>query len=56
MQQLKQFLFSNTSNKQTALKNSFWLTVSEVGSRLIKLAVFVYAAPARWTGPTCRSR
>ncbi len=46
MQQLKQFLFSNTSNKQTALKNSFWLTVSEVGSRLIKLAVFVYAARA----------
>jgi len=41
---LKNFLLKNTSNKQTVAKNTIWLTVGEIGSRLLKLFVFAHAA------------
>lgn len=44
MEKIKKFLFVNTSNKQTIIKNTFWLFVGEIGVRLLKLVVFVYAA------------
>ncbi len=46
MQRLKKFLFTNTSNKQTVVKNGLWLLVGEFGSRVLKLGVFMYAARA----------
>lgn len=44
MEQIKKFLFVNTNNKQTIIKNTFWLFVGEVGVRILKLFIFVYAA------------
>ena len=41
---IKSFLFQNTSTGQTIAKNTFWLGASNVGSRLIKLILMVYAA------------
>src|SRR5258708_2916496 len=42
--QLKSFLFSNTTTRQTIAKNTFWLTVSNVGGRLLRAAIIIYAA------------
>lgn len=44
MQRLKQFFFHNTSTAQTAIKNTVWLFVGELGSRLLKMLLFIYAA------------
>lgn len=44
MERLKNFFFKNTGNKQTIVKNTFWLGAGEMGSRLLKLVVFAYAA------------
>ena len=41
---IKSFLFKNTSTGQTVAKNTFWLTVSNFGGRLIKAIIIVYAA------------
>jgi O-antigen/teichoic acid export membrane protein len=41
---IRAFLFKNQSNSQTVAKNSFWLTVSNFGGRLIKAGVIVYGA------------
>ena len=41
---LRSFLFENKTTKQTVAKNSFWLTVSNFGGRLIKAGVIVYGA------------
>lgn len=41
---LKQLLFQNRSGKQTIVKNAFWLTFGEAISRLIRVAIIVYAA------------
>lgn len=41
---IKDFLFKNTSDKQTVIKNTIWLTISEFGSRLLKLVLFAYSA------------
>lgn len=43
MKKLRHFLFKNTSAKQTAVKNSFWLTTGEILGRLLKLAIVVFA-------------
>jgi len=40
----KEFLFKNKTDEQTVAKNTFWLTVSNFGGRLIKAAVVVYGA------------
>jgi PST family polysaccharide transporter len=41
---IKAFLFKNTSAKQTVVKNTFWLSVSNFGGRLIKAVIIIYAA------------
>ena len=41
---LKDLLFTNRSTKQTITKNIFWLSISQVGSRLIRAAIIIYAA------------
>lgn len=41
---IKDFLFTNTSTKQTAAKNTVWLSISNFGGRLIKSVVILYAA------------
>jgi O-antigen/teichoic acid export membrane protein len=41
---IKDFLFKNTSAKQTVAKNTFWLSVSNFGGRLIKAVIIIYAA------------
>jgi O-antigen/teichoic acid export membrane protein len=43
-QKIKDFLFKNTSTKQTVAKNTFWLSVSNFGGRLIKAVIIIYAA------------
>jgi O-antigen/teichoic acid export membrane protein len=44
MKRLIAFLFGEYSLRQTMAKNSFWLTVSNVGSQIVKLAIVIYAA------------
>ncbi len=44
IQRIKNFLFKNTSDKQIVAKNTFWLSLSEVLSRILKLILIVYAA------------
>ncbi|MFZ4499963.1 MAG: flippase [Minisyncoccia bacterium] len=44
MQRIKNFLFKNTSDKQTVVKNTFWLFLGEVVGRLLKLALIIYTA------------
>ena len=41
---LKDLLFTNRSAKQTIAKNVFWLSVGQIGSRLIRAAIIIYAA------------
>ncbi len=43
-QKIKDFLFKNTTVKQTVAKNTFWLSVSNFGGRLIKAIIIIYAA------------
>jgi O-antigen/teichoic acid export membrane protein len=44
LRKLRSFLFENKTTKQTVAKNSFWLTVSNFGGRIIKAGVIVYGA------------
>ena len=41
---LKDFLFKNTSPRQIALKNTFWLSASSIIGKLIRAVVVIYAA------------
>lgn len=41
---LKDLLFTNRSVRQTVAKNVFWLSLSQVGSRLIRASIIIYAA------------
>lgn len=41
---LKNLLFVNNSAKQTIAKNVFWLSVGQIGSRLIRATIIIYAA------------
>lgn len=41
---IKNFLFSNLTNRQTFAKNAFWLAVSNIGGRLIRAFIIIYAA------------
>lgn len=47
---LTNFLLHNNTNRQTILKNTFWLSFGEIISRLIKMFIFIYAA--RYLGVT----
>ncbi|MEK7187939.1 MAG: flippase [Patescibacteria group bacterium] len=41
---IKDFLLINRTERQTVAKNTFWLTVSNVGGRLIRSIIIIYAA------------
>jgi len=41
---IKEFLLTNRTTRQTVAKNTFWLTVSNVGGRLLRAIVIIYAA------------
>src|SRR3989344_7080914 len=41
---LKELLFQNKSTRQTIAKNIFWLSVGQIGSRLIRAVIIIYAA------------
>lgn len=41
---VKNLLFRNTTTRQTVAKNTFWLTVSDIGGRLLRAIVIIYAA------------
>ena len=38
---IKAFLFKNTTAKQTIAKNTFWLSISNFGGRLIKAIIII---------------
>ena len=42
----KTFLFRNTSTKQIVIKNTIWSFVSQIGGRLLKSVLIIYAARA----------
>ena len=44
IKKIKLFLFKNTSTSQTIVKNTFWLSIGQFGSRFLKAAIFIYAA------------
>jgi O-antigen/teichoic acid export membrane protein len=44
IQKIKNFLFKNSTNHQITTKNTLWLGIGEIGSRIIKLFIFVQAA------------
>lgn len=52
LDRIKSLFFTNRSTKQTVAKNTFWLLVSNVFSRLIRAALVIYAAhilsPREW--------
>lgn len=41
---LKTLLFDNITVKQTIFKNTFWLTMGDAGSRVLKLILLIYVA------------
>jgi len=43
-QRIKSFLLYNKNTRQTVAKNTFWLSVSQLGSRLIRAVIIIYAA------------
>ncbi len=44
LKKVKSFLFENQTIRQTVAKNTFWLTVSNVGGRLLRAIIIIYAA------------
>ncbi|GIW65055.1 MAG: polysaccharide biosynthesis protein [Candidatus Parcubacteria bacterium] len=50
MEKIKSFLFNNLSPRQTIIKNAFWLYLSEVISKGLRLIIFLLVA--RNLGPT----
>ena len=44
IRRIKSFLFVNNSLSQTLIKNTFWLFLGEVISRLLKFFLVLYAA------------
>lgn len=42
--EVKDFLLINKTARQTVAKNTFWLTVSNLGGRVIKAGIIVYSA------------
>ncbi|MDD4989602.1 MAG: flippase, partial [Candidatus Pacebacteria bacterium] len=44
MKGIRRFFFTNQTTGQTVAKNTIWLFVGEIGSRLLKMLVFIYAA------------
>jgi PST family polysaccharide transporter len=44
VKKIKDFLFKNSSAKQTVAKNTVWLSISNYGGRLIKAGIVIYGA------------
>lgn len=44
MKKIASFLFSNTTTRQTVIKNTFWYTANQIISRFIRVIVVIYAA------------
>ncbi len=44
MGKIKDFLFHNRNTRQTVIKNAFWLTTGQLGSRLFRAFFIIYAA------------
>lgn len=44
MSKLKNFLFKNNGVRQTAIKNTLWLSIGQIGSRLLRAVVIIFAA------------
>ena len=44
MKRILNFLFKNQSLRQTVIKNTFWLTLGQLSSKLIKAVLIIYAA------------
>lgn len=43
MKRIKNFFLVNTSNKQTVIKNTFWLFIGEASGRLLKMGLIIFA-------------
>ncbi|MEK7077072.1 MAG: flippase, partial [Patescibacteria group bacterium] len=43
-QKIKSFLLENQTVRQTVAKNTFWLAVSNIGGRLLRAVIIIYAA------------
>ncbi|MES3032196.1 MAG: flippase [Patescibacteria group bacterium] len=43
MEKIKNFFLKNTSNKQTVIKNTFWLFLGEGIGRILKLVIIIFA-------------
>ena len=43
-ERIKRFLFENNSVRQIVLKNTFWLSASEIGGRILRAGIVIYAA------------
>lgn len=41
---IKSLLFQNRSARQTITKNAIWLSISQIGSRVLRAAIIIYAA------------
>jgi O-antigen/teichoic acid export membrane protein len=44
VKKIKDFLFKNTSTRQTVAKNTVWLSISNYGGRIIKAGIVIYGA------------
>lgn len=44
IQRIKSFLFENKNTRQTIAKNTFWMFSGEITSRLLRMAIVIYAA------------
>ncbi len=44
LKKIKSLLLENRTTRQTVAKNAFWLTVSNVGGRLLRAVIIIYAA------------
>ena len=46
LSKVREFLFRNKTAGQTAVKNVFWLSAGQIGSRVFRASVIIYAARA----------
>ncbi len=43
LKKIKEWFFENQTTRQTVAKNTFWLTVSNIGGRLLRSVIIIYA-------------
>ncbi len=44
LSRIKSFFLENTTPRQTVAKNTAWLAIGEIGSRLLRMVIVIYAA------------